>query len=160
MTSDSGYASHVWQRVWFWEKHLISMVVVQHLVSTKVPMKVYNKMFKNFWVKVVRFLALETKSKGGKRGIWFKKKGTNCRTENSARSDRGQMVWQSETVLYALLDIANLAQKINSVGTELRTTLMNQASSTVIMNKIVPEIWLISHVWRQQKSCFWNPYIC
>lgn len=45
--------------------------------------------------------------------------------ENSARSDWGQTVRQYKTVLYALLDIANLAKKISSVGTELRTFLMN-----------------------------------
>lgn len=101
------------------------MVVDQHLANTNVPVKEYDKMFKNFWVKVVRFLALETKSKGRKRGIWLKEKWTNCRTENSARSDWGQTVRQYKTVLYALLDIANLAKKISSVGTELRTFLMN-----------------------------------
>lgn len=43
------------------------MVVDQYLASTDVPVKHYNKMFKNNWVKMVGVLALEPKAKGGER---------------------------------------------------------------------------------------------
>lgn len=43
------------------------MVVDQYLASTDVPVKGYNKIFKNFWVDTSEFLALETKAKEGER---------------------------------------------------------------------------------------------